>query len=307
MSIVPILKPAGWAENHPLIFRQPLAEHPKSPVIVYGKLEGEDVRIQEAQSEEELQVLLPKYREEALATLRDITLEIVVEDVEGFKVAFLQNHALTAEAIIDSERMKQIQEQLEARSIVVAIPMQGFLMAVDYEQQDQVERLAHIASQMYQSGESEPITTSLFMVMDGQITAIAVMDDPKEMVQGEDDGSFLQIGQHKENGNVLVAIGFDSFERFAQTVLQTYQGILNHVAQTGFFGGTIDYHIHPGIMPKTDELIQVCKALCEEDFRPSGLVGVDHPLKAKVRFLYEEEVIAQTAEPGKTAGGLYIA
>ncbi len=306
MSIIPILRPAGWAANHPLIFRQQLADHPQSPVVAYGKLEGEDVHIQEAQSEEELKVLLPKYQEESLAALRELDLDIVVEDVEGFKIAFVQNHPLTAETILEPGFMKQVQEKLGAASIVVAIPMQGFLLAVDGDQQEQVERLGHIAMQMYQSGESEPITTSLFMLQDGEIVAIAVMDE-NEGQQQSDDGSFLQIGQHKENGNVLVAIGYDSYERFATTVVQTYQGILNHVAQSGFFGGTIDYHIHPGIMPKTDELVQVCKALCEEDLKPSALVGVGNPVQAKVRFLYEEEVIAETSEPGKTPGGLYIA
>ncbi len=307
MSVIPILRPASWAANHPLIFRQQLVDHPQSPVVVYGKVKGEDVHIQEAQSEEELAALMPKYREEGLAALRALELDIIVEDVEGFKIAFAQNHPLTAEAILDPEFMKQVQDRLSAASIAVAIPMQGFLLAVDADQQEQVERLGHIAVQMYQSGESEPITTSLFMVQDGEIVAIAVMDEHEGSGQGADEGSFLQIGQHKENGNVLVAIGFDSFDRFATMVVQTYQGILNHVAQSGFFGGTIDYHIHPGIMPKTDELVQVCKALCEEDLKPSPLVGLGNPVQAKVRFLYEEEVIAETGEPGKTPGGLYLA
>lgn len=307
MSVIPVLRPAGWAANHPLIFRQQLADHPQSPVVVYGRVEGDDVHIQEAQSEEELASLMPKYREEGLAALRALDLAIAVEDVEGLKIAFAQNHPLTAETILEPEFMKQIQEHLEATSIAVAIPMRGFLLAVDAERQEQVERLGHVAAQMYRSGDGDPITTALFMLQDGEIVAIAVMDEQEGEQPEADEGSFLQIGQHKENGNVLVAIGFDSLERFATMVVQTYQGILNHVAQSGFFGGTIDYHIHPGIMLKTDELVRVCETLCAQELKPSPLIGLGKQVQAKVRFLYEEEVIAETNEPGKTSGGLYIA
>jgi hypothetical protein len=168
---------------------------------------------------------------------------------------------LTAERILDTGFLLEAQRKFGAPGLFVGIPRRSFLIvtAVDTNA-EKVSAFGAVAATQFQSGESAPITPTLFTTKNGQIVgtldAVARAIVPPEKMtgasaepgDGDDDGdheaaadepyvSGMVVADKAGNEELVIMAGGDDAEKLAQALVNALAGSMSrHMASPKFSG-----------------------------------------------------------------------
>ena len=264
-----------------------------SPIIMYGVDNGEYMEYSQSKNEDEDK----KTKEQAIRNLESIEVLIQVQEMQGFKIAVAE-HEYAAEKILDKTFMKKLASDLGSNSIVVGIPMKGFMAAVAKGKGE--ANLYGAIVQQYQNAQTYPISNSLYYVIDGDIE---MMGGNNQNGAVKDENGILEVsGKNDKRGKVgfIAKVGNKDEDELANQIQTGFQNIILHgMKDSENFNGKIDFHISPKSNPLTSSLekrlIKIAKNISERGTVQilGGLSGEEF----KVRFFYgDDKLIAETIE-----------
>jgi hypothetical protein len=169
---------------------------------------------------------------------------------------------LTAERILDTTFLLEAQRKLGASGLFVGVPRRGFLIvtAVDTNV-EKIRAFGAVAATQFQSGESAPITPTLFTTKNGHIVGtldvVAQAIVPPERMSGvtagvgdvdDDDGddeaaagepyvSGMVVADKAGNEEIVIMAGGDDAEKLAQALVNALASSLSrHLGSPKFSG-----------------------------------------------------------------------
>ena len=135
-----------------------------SPLVMYGKDRGICIEYSPSKSSESDLTT----KEEAINNLKNIEIPFEINNESELCFSIIQ-HEYAAEKILDKNFMKVLANELSADELTVGIPMKGVMVAAPKEA---AQALVKMTESIYDSGENDPISKSLFLVSSGEIIAM---------------------------------------------------------------------------------------------------------------------------------------
>ncbi len=255
-KIIPILKPAGYRKEEPFFLKKRLFENPGSPVIAFGKDVGPAIQFEQATSQEEMAVKLPKIEAEALQNLKSIPSDIDIREVEDTKYAFVSGDEYSSEKMLDIDFMAKLASQLGADSLMVGIPFKGILLATDANGPLR-EKFPNLIHNYYNDPKSDPISPNVFLVRDGETIAMGGED-----VESSHDEHF-SVAELSETNNYEVHFKSRTLDDMTDSLNKSFQQILLMIMDRKVFGGQINFHLDPAMKP-TNEVVDKCNSYVEQ-------------------------------------------
>jgi len=195
-----------------------VSDKKNSPIILYGEDQGNLIMYSPSVSPEADQ----KIKEQALQNLKQINVPVQIENVQGNDILIAQ-HEYASEKILDKDFLLQISKKLGSSSILVGIPVKGFLAACAQGKGD--NNLYGAVNNMYKNPQTYPISNSLFFVQNGEIEMMSVPKTEKT----END---LSINGEFDSNNKIgfkVYLKNDTEDGIADQIQEAYQSILAQI------------------------------------------------------------------------------
>ena len=294
-NLLPILKNRQEFERQKArgMFVDELFGNEQSPILMYGEDKGAYMEYTQSKSDNEDKQI----KEQAIKNLENLEVPFQVQEMQGFKIAMAQ-HEYAAEKILDKNYMKKIASDLGSDSIVLGIPMKGFLAAVAKGKGE--ANLYGAIVQQYQNAQTYPISNSMYYVVGGEIE---MMGGNNQSGAVKDENGLLEVsGRNDEKGKIgfVAKVGNKSEDELANQIQTAFQNIILHgMKDSKNFNGKIDFHISSKfneLTPSLEERIQkMAKNISERGAVQimGGLSGEEF----KVRFFYgDNKLIAETIE-----------
>lgn len=264
-----------------------------SPILMYGEDKGAYIAYNQSTSENEDKQI----KELAIKNLENIEVPFHVEVMQGFKIAMAE-HEYAAEKILDKNYMKKLAAELDSNSIVVGIPMKGFLVAVAKGQGE--ANLYGAIVQQYQNAQTYPISNSMYYIIGGEIEMMGGNSNSGAI---NDENGLLEVtGINDAKGKIgfIAKVGNKNEGELANQIQTAFQNILLHgMKDAKNFNGKIDFHISPDFNPLTSSLEEQIKTMAK-NISERGAVQIMGGLSEeefKVRFFYgEDKLIGETFE-----------
>lgn len=292
-NLLPILKSRQELERQKErgMFVEELSSNANSPIIMYGVDKGDHMEYTQSKGDKEDL----KIKNQAIKHLEALEIPIHMQEMEGIEIAMVQ-HEYAAEKILDSQFMKKLAARLGSQSIVVGIPMKGFMVAVAKGNGE--ANLYGATVKQYNNAQTYPISDSIYYIIDGEIEMVGGNNQKGQII--DENGMFVVSGKNDENGKVgfIAKIGNKDEAVLATQIQKAYQNILLHgMKDPKNFNGKIDFQINPQFNQRTSTLEMQIKKMAKNISERgaaqimSGLSGEDF----KVRFFYgEDQLMAQT-------------
>ena len=274
-----------------LFFKKPLFDSTASPVIAYGTDNGNMVAYETASSKDDYANKMPGLEAQALENLKTVLPHIEIEDVDGSKIALVTGHEYACEKILDTAFMQSLSAKLGAASLMVGIPFKGLLIATDSNGEIRL-KFSGVIKQYFDNPQQDRISEYVFLVQDGNITAMA-----GENIQDETDGN-LNIVENSKTNNYKVEVSSKTIDELTQTVNTSFQQIMLMVMNRKVFGGQITYHLTDTI-PLNDQLIQKCNSYADQihnNEMAQTLVQALSKSRMTISFYYNGKQIAPAAD-----------
>ncbi len=293
-NLLPILKNRQEFEKHKgnsMLIDDLFNEH--SPIVMYGEDKGAFIEYFPSKSKNEDE----RIKNQAIENLKKLEVPFQVQEVQGFKIAMAQ-HEYAAEKILDKNYMKKIASGLGSDSIVVGIPMKGFLVAVAKGKGE--ANLYGAIVQQYENAQTYPISNSMYYLVGGEIE---MMGGKNQSGAEKDENGLIEIlGKNDDKGKIgfVVKVGNKSEDELANQIQTAFQNILLHgIKDSKNFNGKIDFHISPEFNQLTTRLEERIKKMAK-NISERGAVQIMGGLTGdefKVRFFYgDNKLIAETIE-----------
>lgn len=294
-NLLPILKnrQEQYAQKERGMFVEELFGNENSPIIMYGIDKGDYMEYSQSVGNEEDE----KIKQQAISNLQNLEVHFEVQKMEGFNIALCQ-HEYAAEKIIDKTFMKRIGVDLGSNSIVVGIPMKGFLVAVAKGKGE--ENLYGAVKKQYENAQTYPISNSLYYVVNGEIEMMGTEGSSGKI---GDENSIMEIsGKNDSRGKVgfVAKVGHKTEDELANQIQTAFQNIiLLGMKDAKNFNGKIDFHIDPSFNLLSASLEERIKKMAK-NISERGAVQLMGGLSGeefKVRFFYgEDKFLAETIE-----------
>ena len=294
-TLLPILKNRQEFEvqKERGMFVDELFGNEHSPILMYGVDKGAYMEYSQSKSEDEDKQI----KEQAIKNLENLEVPFQVEEMQEFKIAMAQ-HEYAAEKILDKNYMKKIASALGSNSIVVGIPMKGFLVAVAKGKGE--ANLYGAIVQQYQNAQTYPISNSIYYVVGGEIE---MMGGNNQSGAVKDENGLLEVlGKNDDRGKIgfIVKVGNKSEDELANQIQTAFHNIILHgMKDSKNFNGKIDFHISPKFNQLTPSLEGRIKKMAK-NISERGAVQIMGGLSGeefKLRFFYgENKLIAETIE-----------
>lgn len=247
---MPILKPAGYKQNDPLFFKEPLFESGAAPVVVFGVDEDDTIIYQNATDEADYKIKLPALQEEALKNLAAVQVTLDFQDMGNAKIAFVMGSEYACEKILDSVFMRDLAEKIGSPSIMVGIPFKGTLIATDANAEIRL-KFPVVVKNCYNDPQDAPISDKVFLVRDGEVVAIA-----GENIK-DDAADTFAITEHGTTNNYSVQLKSRDLDEMTKDINVSFQQIILMLMDRKVFGGEVAYHISP-LMTLSEDLVAKC-------------------------------------------------
>jgi predicted transposase YbfD/YdcC len=295
-NLLPILKNREELEVRKKrgMFVEEVFDSEQSPIIIYGIDKGDHIEYSQSKSaDEDIRI-----KEQAIENLKSIEIPIQLQEMQGFKIAMAQ-HEYAAEKILDKEFLKKLAEKLDANSIVIGIPMKGFLAAVAKGKGE--ANLFGAVDKQYNNAQTYPISNALFIVIDGEIEMMGGNYQAKDM-QEVKDGVLEITGKNDKMGKIgyRVKVGNESEGELTDQIQAAFQKVLLHVMKDPkSFNGKIDFHVSPEHNPLTSTLEVHIKRIAKNISERGAvqIIGGISGEEFKVRFFYgDDKLMAETIE-----------
>jgi len=267
------------------------SEH--SPILMYGVDNGSFMEYSQSNGDDEDKQI----KEQSIKNLENLDVPYQVQEMQGFKIAMAQ-HEYAAEKILDKSFMKRIAADLGTNSIVVGIPMKGFMAAVAKGSGE--AKLYGAIVQQYQNAETYPISDAMYYVVDGEIEMMG--GNHKSNSATNENEVFEVSGRNDSRGKLgfVAKVGNKSEDELANQIQTAFQNILLHgMKDAKNFNGKIDFHISPTLNALTPSLEERLKKMAK-NISERGAVQIMGGLSGeefKVRFFHGEgKLIAETEE-----------
>lgn len=294
-SLLPILKNRQEFEVQKGrgMFVDELFGNEHSPILMYGEDKGAYMEYSQSKSENEDKQI----KEQAIKNLENLEVPFQVQEVQGLKLAVAE-HEYAAEKILDKYYMKKIASKLGSNSIVVGIPMKGFMVAVAKGKGE--ANLYEAIVQQYQNALTYPISNSVYYVVGGEIEMMGGNNNSGVV---KDENGFLEVlgeNDDREKVGFVVKVGNKNEDELANQIQTAFQNIILHgMKDSKNFNGKIDFHVSPKFNQLTPSLEERIKEMAK-NISERGAVQIMGGLSGeefKVRFFYgENELIAETVE-----------
>jgi hypothetical protein len=217
------------------------------------------------------------------------------------KMQVCQGDFLAAERILDAGFMTQAQTTLNARGILVGIPVRGMMFAMDGEAgADRITAFVALVASQYRAAESAPISPAVFAMKDGLIVEIVEAgaeafashaaeegddgdegdegdeededEDEDEDVPGDDDPGepyIMNIVSRNEAGleNVIMTAAGTDASRLGRAIVNAMAQTLTAHLSRPEFGG----HVRVVLLANTPQAVREELAPLEEHLR--GIVA----------------------------------
>ena len=180
------------------------------------------------------------------------------------RVLLLSGDMLAAERILDAQAMKYAAKMLRARKILVGIPCRGVLVATNARQSS--GRLAHFSgmvSTQYHSNHTAPISPSIYIVENGQITgALTGQEQAGLMVApAQYDGkekSFFRaiITADRATGQETLHLlaGAADFHQLETEMVSAFAKSVEEMMERSDFSGQVRIILVPELVARTTDL-----------------------------------------------------
>jgi len=290
--ILPILKNSEqyqiYKERNFYIEHLFTASKKTSPIVLYGEDNGEYIAYSPSVSKENDM----KLKETALNNLKIIDVPFQIENINGNKFLYSQ-HEYAAEKILDKEFLIRISEALGSSTILVGIPIKGFLAASIKGKGD--SDFFNSITNMFDNPQSYPISKSLFLIQNGEIEMMTVPKTEKNL------SSYSLNGVFDDNDKIgfKVDIANDSEDGIANQIQEAYQSILAKIPENPKkYNGKINFHLTKNIN-LTDSLekriIKIANNISERG--AVQIIGALLGEEFKIKFYYgDNKLISETIE-----------
>lgn len=255
-KLMPVLKPAGYRKDVPLFIKESILDNPESPVVAYGHDKEDRIEYEYSQNEEEFRKHFEACKKEALKNLKSVNPNIEIQEVEGYKVAFVTGHEYASEKLLDTDFINELGNQLGDASLMVGVPFKGLLIAAGSSSSLRA-KLPVVIQKYYDNPQQDVISPYVFLVENGLISAMGGHNVPNN---NEAQYSF---SENFDTHNFTVETECKSIEELKDVVNATYPRILLTVMKSGEFGGEILYDLKPNL-PLDDALIKKCNSMVEQ-------------------------------------------
>jgi hypothetical protein len=274
------------------MFVEELFGHAQSPILMYGEDHGDSMIYSPAQTPEENEAV----KANALKNLERLDIPFEVAEMQGFKIAMAQ-HEYAAEKILDKHYLRKLAAGLGSNSIVVGIPMKGFMVATAKGQGE--AKLYGAVVNQYKNAQTYPISDALYYIVDGEIE---MMGGNQSGAQKDENGILEITASNDARGKLgfVINVGHKSEDELANQIQTAFQNVLMHgMKDAKNFNGKIDFRIHPTYNPLTPGLEERLRKMAQ-NISERGAVQLMGGLSGeefKVRFFYgNEKLIAETIE-----------
>ena len=291
-NILPILKNNDQYQtyNQHKFFIEYLfpSDQANSPIVVYGEDKGNRIEYSPSKSKEDD----VKIKETAINNLKQIKVPFEIVKVEGNDLLYAQ-HEYAAEKILDKEFLIKISKALGNSSILVGIPIKGFLAATA-KGKGENNFLGSITN-MYDNPQTYPIFRHIFFVQNGEIEMMAVPKNSKKA------NTYSLNGEFDENNKIKFKVDIvkDSEDGIANQIQEAYQSILAKIPENPKkFNGKIDFHLSESIeLTKSleERIIKIANNISERG--AVQIIGALIGNEFKIKFYYgNNKLISETIE-----------
>jgi len=291
-NILPILKNNDQYQaykQHNFFVEYLFAPDPtNSPIVVYGKDRGNLIEYSPSKSKEEDM----KIKETAINNLKQIEVPFEMVKVDGNDLLYAQ-HEYASEKILDKEFLIKISEVLGSSSILIGIPIKGFLAATA-KGKGENNFLGSIIN-MYDNPQTYPIFRHIFFVQNGEIEMMAVPKNSKKANTYSINGEFDKNNKIK----FKVDIVNDTEDGIANQIQEAYQSILAKIPENPKkYNGKIDFHLSENIeLTKSLEnrIVKMANNISERG--AVQIIGALIGEEFKIKFYYgNNKLISETIE-----------
>lgn len=171
-NILPILKNRSEFEVQKSrgMFVEVIAEglsNENTPFVIYGEDMGAYMQYCPSEDTETDK----KTKDLALENLKNLGVDISIEDNDGIKMAFVE-HEYAAEMILDEEFLSRLCTELGNKTIAVGIPMKGVMVAAEF---GSAKEIGYMTSAGYEQSPTYPISKDVYCVVNGKVSGIGAI------------------------------------------------------------------------------------------------------------------------------------
>lgn len=253
---MPILKPAGYKNNVPHLFKESLLNNQASLVVAYGLDKGSHIEYEGTEDEKDFQERFPLRKKEALENLKFISPNVEFQEIEGSKIAFVTGHEYASEKILDKEFMISLADQIGDNSLMVGVPFKGHMIAAGSSSGLRT-KLPPVIQKYYDNPQQDIISPYTYLVENEEVIGMGGENLPDESNQN------VSISEDFNTHDYTVNVSCSSIDELKEIVNSSYQRIMLMIMKNKEFGGNIYYKLTPPL-DLTEELKSRCNSFVDQ-------------------------------------------